>query len=111
MRRKTPLRNWTSQQDAWAKRLGAAEAKIDGTLRAARKQADEIAVRTQQHVQTELDRRALNLETKLDRIQSAQRLTDTNLNNLQEQLTQMQAANRGEMESLRAELRQSRGRR
>ncbi len=102
------LRNWTSQQDAWAKRLGAAEAKIDGTLRAARKQADEIAVRTQQHVQTELDRRALNLETKLDRIQSAQRLTDTNLNNLQEQLTQMQAANRGEMESLRAELRQSR---
>ena len=39
------LRSWTSQRDAWSKRLSSVESRIDGTLRAARKQAEEIVAR------------------------------------------------------------------
>jgi uncharacterized protein (DUF342 family) len=81
---------------------------VDGTLRAARKQANEIAARTQQHMQAELDERTKNLQANVGRIQSAQQSTDTRLSSLQEQLNQMQAANGQEVERLREELRQSR---
>ena len=101
------LRSWTSQRDAWEKRLGSVEAKIGGTLRAARKQAEEIAARTQQHMEAELDQRSASLQAKVNQIQSAQQSTDTRLNGFEEQLNRMQAANEREVERLREELRQS----
>jgi hypothetical protein len=101
------LQSWISQRDAWDKRLGSVEARIGGTLRAARKQAEEIAARTQQHLEAELDQRTASLQAKLDRMQSAQQSTDTRLSGFEEQLNRMQAANSQEVERLRAELRQA----
>ncbi len=101
------LRNWTSQRDAWNKRLGAMEARIDGVLRAARKQTEEIVGRSQQNMRAELDRRTASLQTKLDRVQTAQQSADTQLSRVEEQLTQMQAANNREVGQLREELRQA----
>jgi len=101
------LRGWTSQQDAWDKRLGSVEARIGGILRAARKQAEEIAARTQQHMEAELDQRTTSLQVKVDGIQSAQQSNDTRLSGFEEQLNRMQAANSREVERLREELRQS----
>lgn len=101
------LRSWTtSQRDAWAKRLSGVKARVDGTLGTTRKQAEEIAVRTPQHMQT-LDERIENLQAKVDGIQSAQQSIDTRLSGLQEQLNQIQATNGQEMERLRDELLQS----
>ena len=101
------LRNWTSQRDAWEKRLGSVEARIGGILRAARKQAEETAAKTQQHMEAELDQRAASLQAKVDKLQSVQQSADTRLSGFEEQLTRMQAANEREVERLREELRQS----
>jgi len=101
------LGNWTSQRDAWAKRLSSVEARIDGTLRSARKQAEEIVARAQQNMQAELNQRTANLQAKMDRIQSNQQSTDAQLSGLQEQLRQLQAANSREVEGLRDGFRQS----
>ena len=102
------LRSWAGERDAWAKRMGQVEAKVNSTLRAARAQAEQIAARTQQHMQAELDKRTENLQAKVDRIQAAQQSTDTRLGSVQEQLHQIEAVNSQEMERLREELRQSR---
>jgi hypothetical protein len=102
------LRSWSSQQDAWNKRLGAMESRIDGILRASRKQTDEIVTRAQQSMRAELDRRTESLQTRLDRVQTAQQSTGTQLSRFEEQLNQMQVANNREVEQLREELRQAR---
>jgi chaperonin cofactor prefoldin len=102
------VRSWTSEREAWAKRLNKVEARVDGTLRAARKDAEEIAARTEQRVQAQLDERTTNLQAKVDRIQSAEQSVDARLSSMQGQLSQMQAANEQEVERLREEVRQAR---
>ena len=102
------VRSWTSEREAWAKRLNKVEARVDGALRAARKNAEEIAARTEQRVQAQLDERTTNLQAKVDRIQAAEQSVDTRLSSMQGQLNQMQAANEQEVERLREEVRQAR---
>jgi predicted nucleic acid-binding Zn-ribbon protein len=101
------LRNWTSQRDAWDKRLSGVETRIGGILRTARKQAEEVAAKSQQHMEGELDQRSASLQDKMDKLQSAQQSADTRLSGFEEQLNRMQAANEQEVERLREELRQS----
>jgi hypothetical protein len=102
------LRSWTGERDAWAKRLNKVEARADGTLRTARKDAAEIAARTGQRIEAQLDQRTTDLQAKVDRIELAQQSADTRLSSMQGQLNQMQAANNQEVEHLREEVRQAR---
>ncbi len=102
------LRNWTSQRDAWSKRLTAMEARLDGILRATRKQTEEMVARAQQNMRAELDRRSGTLQARIDRVQTAQQSADTQLSRVEEHLNQLQAANTREVDQLREELRQAR---
>jgi predicted nucleic acid-binding Zn-ribbon protein len=102
------LRSWSSQQDAWNKRLGAMESRIGGILRASRKQNGELVARAQQGLRAELDRRTESLQTSLDQVQTAQQSADAQLSRVEERLNQMQVANNREVEQLREELRQAR---
>jgi predicted nucleic acid-binding Zn-ribbon protein len=102
------LRSWTSQRDAWVKRLDGVESRIDGTLRAARKQTEEIVARAQQNMRAEVDQRTASLAVKMDRLQTVQQSADSQLKGFQEQLNQVQAANGREVAQLREELRQTR---
>jgi chaperonin cofactor prefoldin len=100
------LQRWTSQQDAWNKRLGAMESRINDILRAARKQTEGIVARAQQNMRAELDNRTSNLQNRIDGVQAAQQSEETQLSRVEEQLNKMQTANNSEVEQLREELRQ-----
>ncbi len=102
------LRNWASRHDDLAKRLSVVESKVNGTLRAARRQAEQLAAQAQRNMQAELDRRTASLQSRMDGLQSSQQQADSRLASFEEQLQQVQAANQRDRERLRAEIRQSR---
>ncbi len=102
------MRGWTSQRDAWSQRLSGIESRIDGTLRAARKQAEDIVARSQRNMRTELDQRTASLQGRMDRLQTAQESRDTQVRRLEEQLNQAQAANSREVAQLREDIHQAR---
>lgn len=89
----TTLRGWSTQRDAWERRLTKVETRLGGTLRAARKQAEDIAGRMRQQMQAELDQRTGALESRVDGIQAAQQSADARIAGLQEQLDQLKSAN------------------
>ena len=102
------LRSWASQRDAWTKRLSDVESRLDGTLRAARRQTQEIVARAQQNMRAEIDRRTTSLQARMDRLQTDQASADSQLKRFQEQVNQTEAANSREVAQLRQELRQAR---
>jgi anti-anti-sigma factor len=99
------LRDWGSQRDAWSGRLTRIEARLDGTVRTARKQVEEAIARAQQRMQADLDRRTATLQSRLDAVQSAQQSADARIASLTQELDQVKAANSREAGRLRQEFR------
>jgi len=87
----TALQGWSTQRDAWEHRLTRVEARLGGTLRAARKQAEDIAGRARQQMQAALDQRTGALEFRVDSIEAAQQSADARIASLQEQLDQLKS--------------------
>lgn len=87
----TALQGWSTQRDAWVRRLTRVEARLGGTLRAARKEAEDIAARAERRMQAALDRRTGALESRVDGIEAAQQSADARIAGLQEQLDQLKS--------------------
>ena len=80
------MRNWVAERDQWGKHV---EAKIDGALRNARQQANEVT-HGRQILQAEIDQRTSNLQTQVNNIQAAQKATDDRVANVEEQVRELE---------------------
>lgn len=88
----TTLQGCSTQRDAWEHRLTRVEARLGGSLGAARQQAEDITARVEQRMQAALDQRTGAVESRVDSIQAAQQSAVARIASLQEQLDQMRPA-------------------
>ncbi|MGD1158393.1 MAG: hypothetical protein ABSA41_21575 [Terriglobia bacterium] len=91
------LRDLATKWDGLADRIVRLDRKVDSTLRAARRQTQELVAQAEGRLREEMDRQAKVVDARLTQVESNQREDHTRLAQLNEQLEKEVAALRGEL--------------
>jgi anti-anti-sigma factor len=80
-------------EQGWKDRFDKIEARLNGSLRASRRQTERLVAGSENRVRADMDQRTSELRSQLAALEEAQRATDARMADLQEQLQQSQASN------------------
>ncbi|MBI1789621.1 MAG: hypothetical protein HYR60_18970 [Acidobacteria bacterium] len=98
------LRSWNLDLDSLRQRVAGLDARLGSGLRAAKKEMQEAATRSQQRAQAELDQHMEKLRTRLERIEAGQQVEQARTAKLEEEV----AGVRGQLSRQVARLEQDR---